>query len=137
MPFLLLLFLTLACLEDDWRKWDYLEAPQLSGVLTLGLTACWVSLAALLAHWTRRELAARPEARDRIAQHYGRKRFYHTFGLYLVYTGALYGLGWGPFVQSLAPPGEAKWAITITVRGVGSRFNRHHPGQLCDLQCHL
>jgi Zn-dependent protease with chaperone function len=103
MPILLLLFLTLACLEEDWRRWDWLGSPQLSAVLTLSLIAFWVSLARYLSQWTCRSVAARPETRDLIAQRYGRLRFYHTVGLYLVYSGALYGLGWGAFVQSLAP----------------------------------
>jgi Zn-dependent protease with chaperone function len=105
MPVLLLMFLTLACLEDDWNRWDWFGRPGLSAALTLGLMGAWIGLSAFLAKWTQRELAARPDARDRIARQFGWKRFYHTVGLYLVYSAALYGLGWGAFVQSLAADG--------------------------------
>jgi Zn-dependent protease with chaperone function len=100
MPVLLLMFLMLACLVEDGREGDWSSAA-----LTWGLTAAWIGLAAFLARWTQRELAARPDARDRIGQAFAWKRFYHTIGLYLVYSAALYGLGWGGFVRSLAADG--------------------------------
>jgi Zn-dependent protease with chaperone function len=107
MPILLLLFLTLACLEEDWRKWDWLGSPELSAALTFSLMAFWISLARYLARWTCHAVAARPDSRDLIAQRYGRLRFYHNIGLYFAYSGALYGLGWGAFVQSLSPSESA------------------------------
>jgi Zn-dependent protease with chaperone function len=105
MPFLLLLFLTLACLEDDWTTWDWIGSPTLSALLSWGLIAAWVLLAALVARRTRSQLNLHPERRGEIAGLYGSRRFYHTIGLYLVYCVTLYGLGWGVFVQGLIAPG--------------------------------
>jgi Zn-dependent protease with chaperone function len=113
MPFLLLLFLTLACLEDDWRTWDWLGSPTWSAALTWALLGIWVGLGAFLSRQTRQQLVHGNEAREAIAAHYHTRRFYHTVGLYILYTICLYGLGWGSAVQAslgsetaLAPGGE-------------------------------
>jgi Zn-dependent protease with chaperone function len=105
MPFLLLLFLTLACLEDNWEDWDWLGSPGLSALLTWSVMAAWVGLAAFLARQTHRQLVATPGRRETIAERYTRWRFYHAIGLYLVYSATLYAFGWGAFVQGLVPPG--------------------------------
>src|SRR5262245_15702569 len=107
MPFLLLLFLTLACLEDDWRMWDWLGSPLLSAVLTWTAIAAWVAVARWLAQRVHRELTIDPGQRDAVAARYGSWRFYHAVGLFLVYSATLYGLGWGVFVQGLVSPGTS------------------------------
>lgn len=105
MPFLLLFFLTLACLEDDWTTWDWLRSPSLSALLTWSATAAWVGLAAFLSQGTRLQLAANPALRETIAERYGSWRWRHTIGLYVIYTATLYGLGWGVVVQGLVGSG--------------------------------
>jgi len=107
MPFLLLLFLTLACLEDNWTEWDWLGSPALSATLTWTATAAWVGLAALLARRLRRQLAVNSSSRESVVERYASWRFYHAIGLYLVYSASLYGFGWGVFVQQLVGSGAS------------------------------
>jgi Zn-dependent protease with chaperone function len=107
MPFLLLLFLTLVCLEDKWTEWDWLGSPSLSAGLTWTATAAWVGLASLLARRVRWQLAVNLSARESIAERYASWRLYHAIGLYLVYSASLYGFGWGVFVQQLVGSGAS------------------------------
>jgi Zn-dependent protease with chaperone function len=104
MPFLLLLFLTLACLKDDWRSWDWLEAPALSAALTWLSVTLWVGVAACLSHWVRRRLASDPSRREFVARRYSSLRLYHLVGLFVIFSTALYLLGWGCAVQRLRGP---------------------------------
>src|SRR5262249_27612022 len=107
MPFLLLLFLTLACLEDNWTEWDWLGSPSLSAALTWTATAAWVGLASRLARRVRWQLAVSSGFRESIVERYASRRFYHAIGLYLVYGASLYGFGWGVFVQQLVGSGAS------------------------------
>jgi Zn-dependent protease with chaperone function len=98
MPFLLMLFLTLACLPEieDWPPpFAAIASPAWSSALTwlgVGLTTAW---AYGLSRRLRRALAANPSRRDRAQYRYARRRFFHLFGLVGTYGLALYVLGWG------------------------------------------
>jgi Zn-dependent protease with chaperone function len=104
MPFLLLLFLTLACLKDDWRSWDWLEAPAISAALTWLGVVLWVGVAACAAHRVRWRLSRDPSRRDFIARRYSALRLYHLIGLFVLFSVSLYLLGWGCAVQRLGGP---------------------------------
>jgi Zn-dependent protease with chaperone function len=110
MPFLLLLFLTLACLEDDWRTWDCVDSPPLSALLTWGGILAWTTLAALVTQRIRWQLARQPARRDLSLRRYGFWRFYHAIGLFVLYGVCLFLLGWGAAVQSLVGTGASLFA---------------------------
>jgi Zn-dependent protease with chaperone function len=105
MPFLMLLFLTLACLPDDWSEpLIGVATPAGSALVTwLGMGA-GASAAALIAGRTRRAVTADPTRRDQVVRRYSTWRLYHLFGLFLLYGLALYVLGWGWAVQQVCMP---------------------------------
>src|SRR5262245_44400016 len=100
MPFLLLLILSVACLPVRWPAPAY---TTLTGnlILTRLAVAAWVGVAAVLAHWTRRQLEKDPGRREAVLQRYGACRLYHWFSLFAVYGLTLYALGWGWAVQTV------------------------------------
>jgi Zn-dependent protease with chaperone function len=107
MPFLLLLFLTLACLEDDWRTWDGLGSPALSSVLTWTGIALWAGTAALVAWRIRVQVRRDPGRRGILARRYGFWRLYNAVGLFVIFGVSLYLFGWGYAVQTLFGSGAA------------------------------
>ena len=101
MPFFLLLLLMVACVPVGWQ-----ESPSWIGVrggviLTWSAVALVVAAAALLAQWTRLQLAWRPEERESLLRRVASWRFYHMLGLCGVFAVGLYLLGWGWVIQEL------------------------------------
>ena len=108
MPFLLLLFLTLACLHDEWPEpWGPFAAPGRSAALTWGGVALVAGLAWAVSFSTRLRLAGAAGRRD-VVRRYNRGRFYHTLGLMTVYALSLYLFGWGWAVQRVTGTGAAE-----------------------------
>jgi Zn-dependent protease with chaperone function len=100
MPFLLLLVLTLTCLEDEWPSLpDWLSPWEGLLVVWVGVLA-FVGGAALLTAHLRRRLARSPDQRSRVVRRWHAWRRYHLFALLAFYLLALYALGWGWFVKS-------------------------------------
>lgn len=110
MPFLLLLFLTLACLPDEWpAPWGPIALPGRAAALTWGGVALVIGLAWAIAFVTRRQLIQDPSERDSVIRRYSRWRFYHTLVQMAVYGLSLYAFGWGWAVQQYAGVGAAEW----------------------------
>src|SRR5262249_21760928 len=101
MPFLLMLFLTLACLPESWPEpAAWVGSPGRSGLLTWLGASLEVLLAFLVARRVVRSLRA-GAPRERVLHRYGRGRLLHLLGLFLTYGLALYAFGYGWAVQSL------------------------------------
>jgi Zn-dependent protease with chaperone function len=117
MPFLLLLFLILACLPDEWAKpwapsWAPLSTPALSATLTWLGVAVVAAFARATAAGVVRRLAADPARRERVLRRYGRLRTYHVLVLLGVYALSLYAFGWGWTVQQFCGHGASEWPGT-------------------------
>ncbi len=107
MPFLLLLFLTLACLPDEWPEpWKPFASPAVSAALTWLGVALLVAFACAVAAYVCRHLAADPGHREHVLRRYSRLRTYHVFILLGGYALVLYVVGWGWTVQSLCGRGN-------------------------------
>jgi Zn-dependent protease with chaperone function len=107
MPFLLLLLLALACLPDNWRQPQWLEALGFGrgsyALLTWSAMALVVVAAARIArHPLGRLLGSFPN-REEIYERFRRSRHRHLLALFVVYGLALYAFGWGYTVRSLGP----------------------------------
>src|SRR5207302_5173256 len=95
MPFLLLLLLMVACVPVGWQ-----EPPAWIGVRG-GIALTWLSVAlvvagaALLAQWTRWQVARQSGPRERLLRRIATWRFYHLLALAGVFALGLYVLGWG------------------------------------------
>lgn len=117
MPFLLLLFLTLVCLPDEWPVPQVGVQSPLGSTLLTGLgMAVGIAAAALIAWRTRQRLAREPMQRDRLIRRYSSWRMYHLFGLFAIYSMALYLFGWGWAVQQLClpdNPGDAPGPLAL------------------------
>jgi Zn-dependent protease with chaperone function len=108
MPFLLLLFLTLACLPDVWPEpWGPFASPFLSATLSWLGVALLVGFARGIATYVTRRLPADPGRRERTLSRYSRLRTYHLFLLLGGYALVLYVVGWGWTVQSFCGRGNA------------------------------
>src|SRR2546421_3108418 len=110
MPFLLLLFLPLACLPEDWGPPFWQEATgdrtaAVSAALTWLAVALVVAFARGIVAATTGGLGTDPARRERLLRRYGRLRTYHIFVLIGAYAVALYLLGWGCTVQQLCGQG--------------------------------
>jgi STE24 endopeptidase len=103
MPFLLMVFLTVACLP----KWDSQAAPGWVDSTFWSAVLTWsaVALLALEAFWSarrvRRAVERDPGRRDRTATRYERGRFGRQLLLIAVYALSLYGFSWGWAVAQL------------------------------------
>jgi Zn-dependent protease with chaperone function len=112
MPFLLLLFLTLACLPNEWPA-PLLDRPPDEWSPARSAASTWlavglvVGFARLVAARAARQLAAAPGRRERVLRRYARLRTYHIFLLLGVYAASLYVLGWGWAVQHYCGEGRA------------------------------
>jgi Zn-dependent protease with chaperone function len=105
MPFLLLLLLTPACLQDTWPQPGFwVDTPFRAAVLTWVGVAGAVGAAGLLSWWVRRRVAEAPDLRDELLHRYSSWRFSYTIGLLFLYGISLYVLGWGWAVQALVAP---------------------------------
>jgi Zn-dependent protease with chaperone function len=101
MPFLFLLFLTLACLPVPWPGPPLFPwVDTVSGTLfTVAAMAGVVVAAFFLARWTRRGLLQDDASREQVLHRYARMRNLHLIGLFVVYGLAVGVLGWGWTVQ--------------------------------------
>ncbi|HXG13228.1 MAG TPA: M48 family metallopeptidase [Gemmataceae bacterium] len=105
MPFLLLLFLTLACLPDDWpAPAAWVGTPARSTLLTWLAMGLGVATAVAISREVQRRVARDPGRREAVLRRYGSWRLYHLLGLFAVYGGALYLFGWGWAVNRLCCP---------------------------------
>jgi STE24 endopeptidase len=110
MPFLLLLFLLLACMPLPWPEPPAILGTGGSLAATAGLMAALVAAAAVRAGRTRRQLIVRPDDREDVLERYGRFRTRHLFALMAGYALALGLLGYGGAVEQLwsaTPPDPA------------------------------
>jgi Zn-dependent protease with chaperone function len=110
MPFLLLLFLTLTCLAEEWDApfWQGLTGDRTA---TVSAALSWLLMALVLAFargivaGVTRRLDTDPARREQLLRRYGRLRTYHIFILIGAHTAALYLLGWGWTVQQFCGHG--------------------------------
>ncbi len=95
MPFLLMVFLTVACLPS----WQDPPGFVNSALLSAGLTWLGVALVALesfdVARRVRRGLERDPARRERVTAQYERRRFWRQFLLLGVYGLSVYVFSWG------------------------------------------
>ncbi len=109
MQFLLLLFLALACLPEEWYEpWGPLAVPGRSAALTWGGVAFVAGLAWAVSFEVRRRLIADPDSSDAVHHRYSQWRLYHALAQMGVYALSLYAFGWGWAVQRYAGAGEAQ-----------------------------
>jgi len=106
MPFLLMLFLTVACLPETWpapASWiaPWIRSPTHSVVLAWLGVLLEVGLAFVIARRVRRALRAGLEPRERVFKRYARGRFLHLLGLFVTYGLALYVFSYGWALQKL------------------------------------
>jgi Zn-dependent protease with chaperone function len=110
MPFLLMLFLTLACLPEAWPQpawpasWPqppWLGSPARSILFTWLGVFLEIGLAFVVAQRVRRSLRKGTEPRERVLKRYGRGRLVHLLGLFATYGLALYLFGYGWALQEL------------------------------------
>jgi len=107
MPFLLLLVLTLTCLQRDWP-----EPPEWLGwpgsvLLTWGVMALFGLVAWLAALWWDRRLQRDPSARSLVLARYANFRRWHFYVLLVVYFLLVCFGGWGWCVAAALVRGEA------------------------------
>src|SRR5262249_26466266 len=105
MPFLLIVFLTLACLPDlGWNGrplWGDIPRPAwipttwLSALLTCSAVFFMVAWARHLANRLAHSLQTDPVGRDRALHRYETGRWHHYLGLFVMYVVALCLFGWG------------------------------------------
>jgi Zn-dependent protease with chaperone function len=102
MPFLLMVFLTLACLPDmeSYGQPSWVPTPARSALYTglgIALMAAWAFVSARrLARAVHRE----PGRRELLLARHDRWRHLYNLGLYGLYILAVCGLGWGWAVRS-------------------------------------
>jgi STE24 endopeptidase len=114
MPFLLLLLLTPACLQEVWpQPGPWVGSPAEAALCTWAGVAAAVAVAALVAWRVRRRLAADAGRREDLLTSYGRWRFYQLLSLFAAYGGGVYVLGWGWVVQTLLAPEVNDRAIPL------------------------
>jgi STE24 endopeptidase len=111
MAFLLLLILTLICLQGDWPKPGWLD-PVTGMVVTWAGVAALVAMAGLVVQRLRRRLATDPANRSAVLRRFGKFRRYHGYALLAFYLAALYGAGWGWAVK------ETIWRAAGLVPGM-------------------
>ena len=102
MPFLLMLFLTLACLPETWPPpAAWVGSPHHSVLWTWLGVLLEIGLAFVVAQRVRRSLRAGAESRERTLKRYGRGRLVHLLGLFGTYGLSLYVFGYGWALQEL------------------------------------
>jgi STE24 endopeptidase len=102
MPFLLLLLLSLICLQGTWPyPLGWTDALAVAIVTWTGV-AMLVVAAGVLADGARRQLATYPGNRHSLLRRYSKFRRYHGYALIAYYLAALYLAGWGWLIQRAA-----------------------------------
>jgi Zn-dependent protease with chaperone function len=111
MPFLLMVFLVLVCLPDPqtWLEPRWTDSPW----ACLAATLLTVMATGLHAWWVARRIGGRlekePANRGRLLARYERARFYQQIALFVFYTLALVGLGWGWSISQLWRGSAGLW----------------------------
>jgi hypothetical protein len=101
MPVILLLFLTPACLIEQWPDpASWFVSPEVSVGLTWFGVFLEIVLALLITRRTKRALAA-GQSRESALRGYLRGRSYHMLGLFLTYGLGLYAFNYGGAVHYL------------------------------------
>jgi Zn-dependent protease with chaperone function len=99
MPFLLLLLLSLTCLQQKWpAPPEGLSAPR-GAVVTWAGTGILVALTGLLTTLLRRRTFANPDGRSRVVRRFRQLRRFALFAHIGWFLVALYVLGWGQTVK--------------------------------------
>ncbi len=103
MPFLLMIFLTLACLPEitEWSPPLVPGGTTASAILTWLALAVPVLYAALLSRGAARRMSLDPRQRDVVLHRLERGRYFHRILLFGLYCLALSVLGWGWTVNQL------------------------------------
>src|SRR5437763_2863900 len=102
MPFLLMLFLTVACLPEKWSEpGGWLGSPITSVLLTWLCVLVEVGLAFAVSRRVQLQLHDPAAPRDQVLRSYSRGRLVHLIGLFASYALALFYFGYGWAVQSL------------------------------------
>jgi len=104
MPFLMLLVLTLVCVQARWEKPPLYLGSWESTLLTWGGVGMLSLAAELLTRRLCRRLQARAEGRFDAFRNLGSTRRYFVYALLAFYALALYGFGWGYTVQQIGSP---------------------------------
>jgi Zn-dependent protease with chaperone function len=104
MSFLLVVFLTLVCLFNDYPAVLWGGTPELSAALTAGAVLLIGLHAFIVSRRVSWPLARDPGLRDRVLARYERWRFFHQTGQFVLYGLTLGVFGWGWAVR-VAHPG--------------------------------
>lgn len=101
MPFVLIIFLTIACLPDveSYIQPPWIGSTGLSALLTWSMAVGLILYAAVVSRSVNWRLRRDPGQRDLVVQRYERARKWHTLGLFASYILALAGCGWGWWVR--------------------------------------
>jgi Zn-dependent protease with chaperone function len=94
MPFVLMIFLTVACLET-WQEPALVKSPALSTALTWAAAGVAALTSFAAARHVCRRLERDPTRRDRLLRRYECFRFWHPLLLLAVFGVSLYAFGWG------------------------------------------
>jgi len=95
MPFLLLLVLTLVCLQADWPEPPFDLGLGGSALLTWGGVGVLFVVAELLTRRLCCRLQSETHGRSDVFRNLGSTRRYFVYALLAFYALALYGFGWG------------------------------------------
>ena len=95
MPFLLLLILTLICIQGHWPNPLDWQSPLAASALTWGGMAVLVAAAGLIARRASRRLHRDPDQRTLLVRRYSKLRRYHGYAMIAFFLAALYLGGWG------------------------------------------
>jgi STE24 endopeptidase len=107
MPFLLLLLLTLICIQGQWPNPLGWQSPLAASALTWGGMAVLVVAAGLLARRASTNLHSDIDQRSSLLRRYSKLRRYHGYAMIAFFLAALYFGGWGWAVRQVgsAVPG--------------------------------
>src|SRR2546423_14254967 len=103
MPFLLLLILTLICLQGKWPEPRWRDPAAVVLVTWTGVAA-FVAAAGLLAWRLGRRLGTDPGSRQTLLRRFGKLRRQHAHAFIAFYLLALYLAGWGWTVKETVNP---------------------------------
>src|SRR5437870_1226207 len=133
MPFLLLVVLTLTCLQRDWpRPPDWL-GPIGSGTLPWAMVVLFGAVAWLAARGWRRELLRDPAARSRVVHRFAVFRRWHVYVFLAAFFLVVCFGGWGWLVAAefirgdLVVPGIDLVILLPLVGGLLLTWAAYHP----------
>src|SRR5262245_3445831 len=95
MPFLLLLVVTLTCLQRDWPEPNDVVGSHGSAALTVGYVVLIAASAGGAAWRSRRRLLRNPESRWSVLHHFARFRRWHCYLLMGLFVVLVWFGGWG------------------------------------------